>query len=77
MGRLFLLVFVVLIAVGLPVLCGMTLFESVLIFILAVFWLDFMVWMMRGFKPRTVRFILFWWLSVLLDKPELIYPNLD
>ena len=77
LGRYCLLIFIIALVVGLCVLCGMTVLESVLIFVFGVLWLNFIMWMMCGFKPRTIRFVLFWWLSVLLNKPELLYPDLD
>ena len=75
MGRIFLLVLVILLSVGVPVLCGFTLLEALIIFILGVFWLGFLGWMLRKCKSNMIRCVFFWFLSILLDKPVLIYPE--
>jgi len=75
MGRVFLLVLVILLSVGIPVLCGFTLLEAIIIFILGVFWIGFLGWMLRKCKSSMIRCVLFWFLSIILDKPELLYPN--
>ena len=50
MGRFFLLVLVILLSVGIPVLCGFTLLEAIIIFTLGVFWIGFLGWMLRKCK---------------------------
>ena len=75
MGRLFLLALVIFLSVGIPVICGFKLLEAIIIFLLAVFWLGFLGWLLRKCGSSMVRCVLFWFLSILLGKPELLYPK--
>jgi len=75
MGRVFILILVVVFVLGLAVITGFTLFEGVIIFVLGVFFLGFLGWIIQGFRPNLVRCILFWWIAMLLNKHELLYPN--
>ena len=75
MWRFLLLIFVFLLAVGIPMIGGFTFIEALIIFFLAIFWLGFLGWAMRKCNFGLIRCVLFWFFSIILGKPELLYPK--
>lgn len=75
MGRVLLLILVLVLVVGIGMICGFTLLEGMIIFVVGIFSVGFMAWIVQGFRPNLFRCILFWWISQLLSKPQLLYPN--
>ena len=75
MGRILLLILIVGFVLSLAVITGFTLLEGVIIFVLGVFSLGFLAWIIQGFRPNLIRCILFWWIAMLLNKHELLYPD--
>jgi hypothetical protein len=75
MWRFLLLIFVFILAVGIPVICGFAFIEALIIFCLAIFWLGFLGWAMRKCNSGMIRCVFFWFFSIILDKPELLYPK--
>lgn len=74
--RIIFLILIIAVGVGVPVYCGLSLIEGIIIFILAVLWLDFLSWVLqRGSRPPFTRYLFFWWVSAILDKPEWLYPD--
>jgi uncharacterized membrane protein len=57
------------------VITGLSVFETLLIFVLGVIWLGFLGWILvERYRANLLRCLLFWWIAKMLDKPELIYP---
>jgi len=75
MIRFLMFVLTLALAVGLPVLCGFSLLEALLILLFASLGLGFLGWIIQGFRPNLLRCLLFWWMAMLFDKPEWLYPD--
>jgi hypothetical protein len=75
MGRILLLILLIVLAMGIPMIGGFTFIEALTIFFLAVFWLGFLGWLMRKCSYGFMRCILFWVFSIILGRPDLLYPK--
>ena len=76
MVRYLALVFVVVFPITLAMICGFSFSEALIILVLATISLGFIGWMVvEKFRAGFFRCLVFWWISKLLDKPELIYPE--
>jgi hypothetical protein len=75
MGRILFLILVVGFVLSLAVITGFTFLEGVIILVLGIFCLGFLAWIIQGFRPNLIRCILFWWIAMLLNKHELLYPD--
>ena len=75
MVRLLLFILVLILAIGLPVLTGVSVLEALIILVLATLSLNFLGLIIRGFRPNIFRCLLFWWVAMLFDKPEWLYAD--
>ncbi|MBN1223180.1 MAG: hypothetical protein JXB23_08005 [Candidatus Aminicenantes bacterium] len=75
MARFIISFLVVFLVLGICLLCGFSILEALIIFVLGVFSLGFLGWIIQGFRPNLLRCILFWWISKLFGKPELLFPR--
>ena len=73
--RVFVFLLALAIMMGVPLICGFSLLETVIILILGIFSLGFVAWIVQGFKPNLIRCVLFWWIANLFNKPGLLYPD--
>lgn len=75
MARLLMFVLVLTLALGLAVLTGFSVFEALIILVLATLSLNFPGWIIRDYRPNFLRCLLFWWFARLFDKPEWLFPG--
>ncbi len=76
MSRYLMLMFIVVFPITLCIICGFSFSEALIIFALGTISLGFLGWMVvERFRASFFRSLIFWWISKLLDKPELIYPE--
>lgn len=75
MMRITMFILVLALALGLPVLTGFSLLEALIMLVLATLSLNFMGWIIQGFRPNFLRCLLFWWVAMLFDKPEWLYTD--
>jgi len=75
MLRFLMFILVLVLAIGLPLITGFSVLEALIILVLATLFLNFLGWIIQGFRPNLLRCILFWWIAQLFDKPEWLYPD--
>jgi hypothetical protein len=75
MFRAAVMILVIALALTVCVVCGISIQESVVIVVAGIFSLGFLGWIAEGFRFNLFRSILFWWISKMLDKPELLYRD--
>jgi len=75
MFRAFLMIFIIAVALGVCILCGISVQESVVIVLAGILSLGFLGWIVEGFKCNFFGCILFWWIAKMFDKPEILYPD--
>jgi hypothetical protein len=75
MIRFLMFILVLILALGIAVLTGFAVHEAVIIFVLATLSLNFLGWIIQGFRPNLLRCLFFWWIAQLFDKQEWLFPD--
>ena len=75
MARVLVMMSVIALALSVCMLCGFSIQGSVLIVVGGIVSLGVLGWIVEGFRVNLLRCMFLWWISKMLDKPEMLHRD--